>query len=85
MAEQGRGSLPIIKNLAKDIKDFIHIVSEEIQNMRGEANGLRGDWDDEKYDEFLAYIDSLAASLNSDLSDLEDVEKHLNIIIEKMS
>lgn len=85
MAEKGRGSREVIENLASDVRTFIQIVSEEICLMRQEANGLRGDWDDEKYEEFLAYIESLSSSLSSDLNELEDVERHLNIILDKMS
>ena len=84
MAESGRGGREVIENLAADISTFVSIVNEEIDAMRQEAHALRGDWDDEKYEEFLQYIEALSSSLTSDLTDLDDVVRHLNIILEMM-
>ena len=85
MAEQGKGGRSIIEELRDDIGKFVSIVSDEIVQMRSEASSLRGDWDDEKYEEFLSYIDSLALSIDKDLGDLEDVKRHLEIILDKMT
>ena len=85
MAEAGRGRKEVIEALNEDIKAFIEIVSEEISLMRHEANSLSGDWDDEKYQEFLAYIEALSASLSSDLNSLEEVRSHLTVILDKMN
>jgi hypothetical protein len=84
MAEMGRGNRQTIENLSADISTFKTIVNEEIDAMRQEARSLRGDWDDEKYEEFLMYIETLASSLTSDLADLDNVIRNLNIILEKM-
>ena len=83
MADQGRARKEVILDLVKNIQQFKAIVTNEIGEIKRDANNLSSCWNDPQYMEFLKFTLEITEQLQKDVTELGVVDHNLKIKADK--
>lgn len=81
MENSGKSSEKVVLELVEGIRLFSQLVNVEVNKIISEAQELRRSWDDEQYEQFIKFINSLSSSL---ITDTEELDKSANILEERV-
>ena len=81
MENSGKSSEKVVLELVEGIRLFSQLVNVEVNKIISEAQELRRLWDDEQYEQFIKFINSLSSSL---ITDTEELDKSANILEERV-
>ena len=81
MENSGKSSEKVVLELVEGIRLFSQLVNVEVNKIISEAQELRRSWDDEQYEQFIKFINSLSSSL---ITDTKELDKSANILEERV-
>lgn len=81
MENSGKSSEKVVLELVEGIRLFSQLVNIEVNKIISEAQELRRSWDDEQYEQFIKFINSLSSSL---ITDTKELDKSANILEERV-
>ena len=81
MENSGKSSEKVVLDLVEGIRLFSQLVNVEVNKIISEAQELRRSWDDEQYEQFIKFINSLSSSL---ITDTKELDKSANILEERV-
>ena len=81
MENSGKSSEKVVLDLVEGIRLFSQLVNVEVNKIISEAQELRRSWDDEQYEQFIKFINSLSSSL---ITDTKELDMSANILEERV-
>lgn len=81
MGNSGKSSEKVVLDLVEGIRLFSQLVNVEVNKIISEAQELRRSWDDEQYEQFIKFINSLSSSL---ITDTKELDMSANILEERV-
>lgn len=81
MENSGKSNEKVVSDLVEGIRLFSQLVNVEVNKIISEAQELRRSWDDEQYEQFIKFINSLSSSL---ITDTKELDKSANILEERV-
>ncbi len=81
MENSGKSNEKVVSDLVEGIRLFSQLVNVEVNKIISEAQELRRSWDDEQYEQFIKFINSLSSSL---ITDTKELDKCANILDERL-
>ena len=81
MENSGKSSEKVVLDLVEGIRLFSQLVNVEVNKIISEAQELRRSWDDEQYEQFIKFINSLSSSL---ITDNKELDMSANILEERV-
>ena len=81
MENSGKSNEKVVSDLVEGIRLFSQLVNVEVNKIISEAQELRRSWDDEQYEQFIKFINSLSSSL---ITDTKELDKCANTLDERL-